>query len=369
MGRNERLIGISTLALLAACSPRVREGIGSGGDITAGGSTAGTGEPDATSGQTSGVSGDDSGPGTERFDIGGGDTMGSGGDEGAFGGCQRVDFLFVIDNSGSMDEEQAALTASFPQFISEIMAVVQAQDYHIMLVDTDEAANEGGCPGAPGDEALCADWCTMCWAGGCDDCKCAGSACPSPPTCDISLGAGKIVDEAGNPCGIAGDSRFMTEAQPNLSETFACLGQVGIHGSGDERAMQASIEAITTLNAPGGCNEGFLRDDAILVVVIVTDEPDITSIPATAMEWRDAMVTAKNGNEEAVVALAVLYNTPGATCPAPTNDEAPAPKITEWALSFTHGSIGDSCAADYAPFFSDAVSIIDVACEDFVPPG
>src|SRR5204862_5903779 len=33
-------------------------------------------------------------------------------------GCKKIDFLFVIDNSDSMDDEQANLARSFPGFIN-----------------------------------------------------------------------------------------------------------------------------------------------------------------------------------------------------------------------------------------------------------
>jgi hypothetical protein len=34
-----------------------------------------------------------------------------------------------------------------------------------------------------------------------------------------------------------------------------------------------------------------------------------------------------------------------------------------------NGVVGSVCEADYAPFFSSAVSVIQSACDDFVPPG
>lgn len=51
-------------------------------------------------------------------------------------GCEKVDFLFVVDNSISMGDEQTALGLSFPQFIDTIQNEVVG-DYHVMVVDTD----------------------------------------------------------------------------------------------------------------------------------------------------------------------------------------------------------------------------------------
>ena len=57
-------------------------------------------------------------------------------------GCKKVDFLFVIDNSVSMQGEQNALKAAFPAFIDTIEQTLPTSDYHIMVADTDA---EGRC--------------------------------------------------------------------------------------------------------------------------------------------------------------------------------------------------------------------------------
>ena len=36
---------------------------------------------------------------------------------------------------------------------------------------------------------------------------------------------------------------------------------------------------------------------------------------------------------------------------------------------FVNGSVGNICATDYGPFFMDAISVIESACNDFKPPG
>ena len=58
-----------------------------------------------------------SGGGGPKFDVAGGNTGPGDGEM----GCQKVDFLFVIDNSGSMEDEQNNLINSFPGFINTIM--------------------------------------------------------------------------------------------------------------------------------------------------------------------------------------------------------------------------------------------------------
>ncbi|MEB0161126.1 hypothetical protein, partial [Pseudomonas sp. AH2 (2023)] len=75
------------------------------------------------------------------------------------------------------------------------------------------------------------------------------------------------------------------------------------------------------------CNEGFLRDDALLVVVVITDEWDGPGDPedmggqrdpptslGTPQSWHDAVVAAKNGLGQNVAALAITNYKDG-PCP------------------------------------------------------
>ena len=103
------------------------------------GSTSEPAGTDGASGDTGGGTTTNEGP---KLDVGAAESTGGGE---PVEGCRKVDFLFVIDNSGSMSDEQQHLINSFPTFISTIQAELkEAQDYHIMVVDTD-AYVFGGC--------------------------------------------------------------------------------------------------------------------------------------------------------------------------------------------------------------------------------
>jgi hypothetical protein len=53
-------------------------------------------------------------------------------------GCQgKIDFLFVISNSGTMKGHQWQVLASLPEFITRIQAEFAEFDTHIMVTDTD----------------------------------------------------------------------------------------------------------------------------------------------------------------------------------------------------------------------------------------
>ncbi len=313
------------------------------GRATEGGSTAGRGSGDAADG----ASGD---PGAV-FDVAGHpdlDPMISD-DE-----CQKIDFLFVIDNSASMTDEQQALVASVPGFIATIESTVNAQNYQLMVVDTDE--------GSP----ICTELCTVLP-------NCFGTPCSAidPPTaCDLTLGAGIVNNAVGVGCGFAGGNRYITDARADLAAAFSCAGLVGAGGQDGERPMESMVEAVTTEVEAGGCNTGFIRDDALLVVTFITDEEDDGDSQGDPASWKQALLSAKGGNEQAIIVLGLVGDgdVPGGGC-GPLSIAEPAPILRSFAESFEFGAWASVCSASYAPFFADAVSTIDGACEIFEPRG
>jgi hypothetical protein len=120
-----------------------------------------------------------------------------------------------------------------------------------------------------------------------------------------------------------------------------------------------------TLNGPGGCNEGFLRDDAILVITFISDDPNYEDVDGP-QQWYDAVVAAKKGNKDAVV-VAGLIPQPDMGCGAggkPPNGSHWAEFLAMWG---ERGIPGAVCEPDYAPFFAQAVGVIADTCENFIP--
>jgi hypothetical protein len=290
-------------------------------------------------------------------------------------GCDKVDFLFVVDNSRSMREEQENLVGSFRGFIDVVLrGKVRARDYHVMVTDTDASGGLGGLAEAIGQDYTCqpAPACCESGCGGfriplidvplvesCNGVPCAEVLAPSAALeCEGVLGAGKRHTPDGEPCGIEGESRYMVTGQPDLVDTFSCAGQVGTFGDGDEQPMSAMMHAVSLpMNGTGGCNEGFLRDDAVLVVTFITDGEDEDS-PNEPEVWRQALLDAKGRKEKSIVVLGLMGN---------EECGGAAPRLETFVQSFEFGSIGSVCAPDYAPFFEAAVSVIDTACEVFEP--
>ncbi len=293
-------------------------------------------------------------------------------------GCTKVDFLFVVDNSVSMTDEQVNLITSFPNFIATIEETLPAQDFHILVTDMDGEDKWGDKYDKCWDSCLDPPPSGMCTMGTLGLIACDDLPNPGPTECDQTLGSGRVYDSTIPPqyCPFADGARYLADSQAALSDTFACAASMGAWGGG-EAAMSAMIAASSAeLNAPGACNEGFLRDDAVLVVTIITDEEDFEDSPGDPASWKAELLANKGGNETAVVVLGLVGDTgePGAVCPPDSEPggvgaEA-SPRLRAFVESFGgRGFLGSVCEPDYGPFFDQAVAVIDSACTDFEPEG
>ena len=155
---------------------------------------------------------------------------------------QTVDVLFVVDDSGSMSEEQDNLASNFTTFINGAQQF--QNDYQIGVITTDmEEAN----------------------------------------------------DSAGQ---LQGSPRILSR-NPSITSQFEQSVSVGTRGSGTEKGLAAAQAALSDplaydtgvacsdnagCSAPdtcvegycGGANRGFLREEAALEVVFVSDEDDFS---------------------------------------------------------------------------------------------
>src|SRR5690606_21414126 len=292
-------------------------------------------------------------------------------------GCSKVDFLFVIDNSISMGDEQQNLETSFPEFIATIQSEV-VDDYHVMVVDTDnhdkydedlDECHNGKCDGEGPDEE--------CGVSSPQDDWLCGALPPIDP-CDPVIGAGIDHDgsEQRNSCNIVGGKRWFDDMQPNVASTFGCVANL-YAGNNPEQTMLAVTAALQpNMVGAGGCNQGFLRDDAGLVVTFISAEEGDTESPGNPQLWHDTLLQLKQGNETAIVVLGLLGDTglanavcPPDSIPGSTGGEY-APRLIEYVESWgSRGLWGSVCSPNYGPFFDQAVALIETACEEFVPVG
>lgn len=334
------------------------------GDSATGSSSGAVGSESATGSETS--TGDATTEGGLKLDVGNDTTTGEAPEK----GCRKVDFLFIIDNSGSMSDEQKNLINSFPSFIETIQTELEeAQDYHIMVIDTDPYVF-GGC------ELICPAFFNMCpMAAGQYEC-----GVTKPEMCEDVLGAGvtfpKGESASNQNCEFTSQARYMDVTEPDLAASFACAAKVGTGSTVDpEKPMEAMVAAIAPKGKAADCNLGFLRSDAILVVTFITDEDDSPADGSigTVEGWKASLIAAKKGDETALVVLGLFGDgdQPNGICP-PLMDNTgaePSPRLRQFVQLFgERGVAGSVCAPTFKDFFADAVGIIDSTCDGFVPP-
>lgn len=290
-------------------------------------------------------------------------------------GCQgKIDLLFVISRTGLMESRQAQLVDAFPKFIETIESKFDDFDYHIMVVDGDD---EWGSPSCNNDCPV-----LDCKIG--DPCcginpepekigkPCCGAAEDFPcgylnglPACETVFGAGTLFpagQSASNKlCPIDGGRRYMTKGQKDLPDTFACVAQIGVTGRGKlGEALTAAMQK--NINGPGGCNDGFLRDDALLMVTFIQGNPDYGDggifSDGLAEDWAKAVLDAKHGDPESVVM--VTFANP---------DWEPYDQIWKMAKMFNYYKVDRSDVDDYSLAFAEATTLVETACAGFVAPG
>ena len=327
-------------------------GVGTLGD---GGSSQGTDGGGEATAVAEGDSSSGAEPG-EKFDVGAaGDETGPPLEE----GCTQVDFLFVIDNSDSMSNKQAQLVGAFPGFMETIQNTLSAQsDYHILVTDTDAwgKCTPGNCDGGECNDPVAGKYICMTDFEVCDETRGAGVVHP----------AGRFATNA--PCTLFGGNRYIVEGEADLAGTFECIATVGTAGDGAERPMDGMVAALDpAINGPGGCNDGFLRDDAILVITFISDDPwnEDSGDPDA---WYEAVVDAKNGDADSVVVLGLTPAWDGCRDgDGPPKGEHWKTFIELWGDRGLHGNVCGT-ADEYVAFFEEAVAAIDATCEAN-PPG
>jgi hypothetical protein len=348
-------------------------GIGAGGPSLgtggAGESKGGIGDGDGLDdgldddGLDDGTDGSGGGP---SFDLG---TPPSADDGTPTTGCTKADFLFVIDNSRSMQGKQEALAQTFKPFMQQITDNLETEDVHVMVVDTDgpTLCTPEDCAD-PGNSGPVLEHCLE---GAQTD---GGYACTASfDACDSTRGAG-VVHPAGNwasnmVCPVQGDKRYLDETD-DLETAFDCMARVGTAGKKRERPIDSMLAALDPAN---GCNTGFLRDDAILVITFISDD-QCWEDHGDPQAWKAALEAIKPA--AATVVVGFIPNTDTCkhdsdACDSP-GDVIDGQHWRELVESFEdgHGLHGLVCDTElFANLFGEAVAVIDTTCDIFEPPG
>jgi hypothetical protein len=172
-----------------------------------------------------------------------------------------VDILFMIDNSSDAQDAQQALLRNFPRLTSVLEALPEGEpNLHIAVVSSDMGAGVGinACVGE-GDGGVF-----------------RYTAHSSPPgsvpvfTCtDTTLQDGATY--------IASDNGIANYTAP-VATVFQCIANLSFTGCGFESPLGSVARALgADGRAPPAENLGFLRPDALLVIVILSPEDDCST--------------------------------------------------------------------------------------------
>ncbi len=180
----------------------------------------------------------------------------------------QTDILFVVDDSGSMSEEQASLQKELGNFIDALASAPVANEFQIGVTNT----SVEGSPSSSGVRS------TTYGSG-------PVSGKPYPAGALIAIArdasgplAGQIVYTQSN--GFGG-TRILTAGSPSLVDDFSANVMVGTDGSSKEQPFRAARLAVSDRIADG-TNAGFLRPGARLAIVMLSDEDDCSDSPDPA---------------------------------------------------------------------------------------
>jgi len=255
---------------------------------------------------------------------------------------------------------QKQLLTIFPAFYDALFGEFAAFDVHIMVVETDDAWLMDDC-------SLCGEGCDP--DGKLPTCGAVLDECDSKMGAGVTFPAGK--DSSAQRCNVI-NGRYITRDDPDPVAAFNCIAKVGTDGGIDFPA-DAMVAAVSPPllgidpYPPDGCNQGFLRDDALLVVTIIADGGDpVSSGPAEA--WVEALTAAKHGDADAYQVLVITTDVD--TAEHLCGEYNPATNRLRTFIELLpegHGLIESICKNDYGPFFQAAAEAVLERCDAYVP--
>jgi hypothetical protein len=258
--------------------------------------------------------------------------------------CDKMDILFVVDNSGSMGQEQDNLAANFPQFIEVLENFDSNLDYRVAITTTGRdysySTDTGFGPVLPGSQD-------------------GGDNGAMLQRCDMTR-------------------RWVEPGDPTPSTTFACAAQVGTSGPSKEMPLAVIKQAFSERMADN-TNTGFRRDDALLGIVILTDEDDCSyeqsvtlgfsqSLCDDMMEPTATYKSFLDGYTGDAGRWAVAVIAGETDCSSDLGGAAEATRLKQFVTQVgANAVISSICDADLASALNDALDTFDTACNNFPP--
>lgn len=265
--------------------------------------------------------------------------------------CEKMDILFVIDNSGSMDEEQANLISNFSGFATLIdnhmTSSNRSLDYRIAVTTAGRDV----------------------------------SYTVSALGLTIPLTEGGDNGTFRRGCGL--DRAWMERSDGNLVSTFECRANVGTGGPGAEMPL-LGLEWSLGARVDDGTNAGFLREDALLAIVMITDQDDcsriddgftIDGMQPTCFDSSDSNIIPlphylnfldELKGERGRWASAVIAGTGPGSCSSGFGEAAEASRMIDFVgQAGTNSVLSSICSGDLTGALEEALQNFEAACEAF----
>jgi len=259
--------------------------------------------------------------------------------------CEKMDILFVIDDSGSMGEEQANLATNFPLFVDVLNGFVSSAnlpiDYHLGVTTTSV---------------------TKSWS--------IGGLIP-----DSQDGPdGALIDN-----GCAMPRKWLERDDADVATTFSCVAQA-VGGANEEMPLEAIRMAVSD-RVDDGQNAGFFREDALLAVVVLTDENDcsrsdnnftvgLTDDVCDDLAPVDSYIAALDQvtGDRGRWATAFIAGLGPGDCSSAFGSADEATRLLDFAAAAGENAVTSSiCDGDLASALGDALSTFEEACRSFPP--
>ncbi|MBU1533955.1 hypothetical protein KKF84_01475 [Myxococcota bacterium] len=213
-----------------------------------------------------------------------------------------VDLLFVIDDSKSMDAEQQRIREQF-QSLMQVLKDISGglPNIHVAVVSTDlgtapveipgcdvfgglmgsfRKGEHGNCINPTGNNYIVDVEPANCEMERDADGMCVSHNC-GPEHCSAEAftvdgvarePAGLILDTDQNGC-----PRCRNYQEEGLESVFSCMADLGVSGCGMEQHFMAMEKGLTSGSHHPPEDAGFLRDNAYLAVVFISDEDDCSA--------------------------------------------------------------------------------------------
>ncbi len=294
--------------------------------------------------------------GAGPIDLGGG----AGGSEAPKGSLCDVDILFVYDTSGSMMDAVGPLTgAAFPAFSNALASYPDLGAVHV-AVTTNLWGERSFQPDRDSQAETSVQTSTFLTKGWDPATPHDGFWCEELPSVDCQFTSGKTWIE-----GTSG-----TASATTMQEEFACVGNVPCQQdvNAGEPTLEAGLKALQHET-----NAGFLRKEALLVVVYITDEEDQSAM--TNQSIRDGLLALKGGDSRYVSVTTIAGPEVGAVevnpkthkrgCKGKYGGTEQTPSIIEFTRLFgDQGRHYEMCGTnDLSGALAAALDVLELGCE------